>query len=288
MQGTKVLITGTGGFVGTFLYRYLSDSGITLTKSPRGKNRVDVTDRNSINCFGDADVIVHLAAKTSVKNSVRSPYETYRTNILGTLNMLEFARSKKITKFINVSTYVYGQPIYLPVDEKHPVNPHSPYNKSKVIAENLCENYSNNYEMDIVTLRPFNLYGPSSNPNSFIISTIRQISKNGKLILSGEKTKRDFLFIADFASLVTIILNRFPRGYNVFNVGQGISYTLEEVAQKIANILDKKYDISYEKESRPDDVTDTRADISKVCRSFGWKPRVRIDEGLRFTVPKSN
>jgi len=63
---------------------------------------------------------------------------------------------------------------------------------------------------------------------------------------------------------------------------------LEEVARKIANILDKKFDISYQKESRPDDITDMSADISKACRSFGWKPRVRIDEGLRFTIPKSN
>lgn len=99
------------------------------------------------------DAIVHLAAKTSISDSFKEPYETFYTNIVGTLNVLEFAKIRKIRKFIYISTYVYGEPRHLPVDEKHVVNPHSPYNTSKLLAEKICEDYSNDLQMNIVTLR---------------------------------------------------------------------------------------------------------------------------------------
>ena len=138
-------------------------------------------------------------------------HDTYYTNLLGTLNLLEFARQKKVTKFINISTYVYGKPQYLPIDEKHPVDPHSPYNKSKLLAEQLCQFYSHDFDIDIVTLRPFYLYGSCPRPNSFIYCILEQImKKNGKVTLSGESTKRDFLFIDDFLNLIEIVLEKFP------------------------------------------------------------------------------
>ena len=159
----------------------------------------------------NVDTIIHLAAKTSITNSINNPYETYYNNICGTLKILDFARERKIKKFINMSTYVYGKPLYLPIDEKHPINPHTPYNKSKIISENLCKYYSNDYGINIVTLRPFYIYGSLSNPLSFIPSITQQIKKNGNVFLSRENTKRDFLHIDDFINLILKILDKFPR-----------------------------------------------------------------------------
>src|SRR5207249_5896542 len=102
---------------------------------------------------------------------------------------------------------------------------------------NLCKYYSHDYGIDIVTLRPFYIYGPLSSPLSLIPSTIQQIKKNGKVLLSRENTKRDFLFVDDFIDLILKILNKFPEGYNVYNVGYGKSNSLEEIIKIIETII---------------------------------------------------
>src|SRR6266516_7820040 len=165
MKLSKVLVTGSTGFVGNHLCRQLLELGITVvgSSSTRGKNKLNVTDMNQFHSVESSDVeaVVHLAAKTSVDRASKDPYQAYYTNIVGTLNVLEFCRLRNIKKFIFMSSYVYGQPTYLPIDENHPVNPHSSYHKSKLIAEQICKYYSHDYSMDIVTLRPFLLYGPN-------------------------------------------------------------------------------------------------------------------------------
>lgn len=135
MKISKVLITGREGFVGKPLYRHLLELGINIVgNSTNPKMKIDVTDINQLHALENgAQAVIHLAAKTSVKDSFNNPYEVYRTNLIGTLNVLEFCKSRNIKKFIYMSSYVYGQPKYLPVDEKHPVNPHSPYHKSKLL-----------------------------------------------------------------------------------------------------------------------------------------------------------
>lgn len=202
---------------------------------------------------------------------------------MGTLNLLEFARIKNIRKFIYVSTYVYGHPQYLPIDEKHIVKPHSPYNRSKLIAEGLCENYSHEFGIDIVTLRPFYVYGPNSRYRSFIPVVIRQIMKNGKVMLAGDQIKRDFLFVTDFLNFLEMILKVFPNSYNFYNVGYGMSYSLEEVAEKLAKLLGKKITV-YSHNTPIPDIPDMRADITKVSNAFNWIPSVDIDKGLRLII----
>jgi UDP-glucose 4-epimerase len=283
----KVLVTGIKGFIGIHLCRHLKEVGIPVASSNTNYEKyLDVTKMDQLQ-FDEVGAIVHLAAKSAVTYSMKNPYETYHTNILGTLNLLEFARLHDIPKFIFVSTYVYGPPKYLPVDEAHPVNPHSHYNRSKLIAEQLCENYSNDVGINITVLRPFYVYGPGSKPDSFIASAIQQIVKNGRVILSGRHTKRDFLFINDFIGLFVSILNKFPDNYNVYNVGYGKSYTLKEASHILAKLLDKKITISYDNKMRPDDIIDMVADNSKVSREFKWKPSIGLEKGLELTVRNS-
>jgi nucleoside-diphosphate-sugar epimerase len=233
------------------------------------------------------DAIVHLAAKTSISESFKEPSETYYTNFVGTLNVLEFAKTRNIKKFIYVSTYVYGQPLYLPVDEKHSVNPHSPYNNSKLLAEKICQNYSHYFGINIVTLRPFYVYGPNCRNHSLIPCIIKQIKKNGKVKLSGKKVKRDFLFVTDFVHLIEKILQDFPKGYNIYNVGYGKSYSLNEVAEGLARLFGMEIEIEFFKVTRPD-VSDMVADIRKVSKEFNWKPTIGIKKGLQLIVRESS
>ncbi|HEY9398943.1 MAG TPA: NAD-dependent epimerase/dehydratase family protein [Nitrososphaeraceae archaeon] len=287
MKINKVLVTGSRGFIGKHLCKSLRENGIRVVTHGKERNKLDVTNLGKILTIEDVEAVVHLAAKTSILDSMKNPYQTYFTNIVGTLNLLEFARIRNVRKFIYVSTYVYGQPQYLPIDEKHVVNPHSPYNRSKLLAEELCQNYSHDFGIDIVILRPFYVYGPDSRDRSFIPSIIQQIKKNAIVELSGEQIKRDFLFVTDFVLLLQIILREFPNGYNIYNAGYGTSYSLKEVAQSLAKLLDRKIAIQSFK-TNVDDISDMRADITKVSKTFKWKPTVDIGKGLRLIVQESS
>jgi UDP-glucose 4-epimerase len=285
----KILVTGSAGFVGSHLCSMLLELGIDVVRDrTKEKYKLDVTDINQFR-FADLGVeaVIHLAAKTSVNSAYKDPYLAYYTNIMGTLNMLEICRLRNIKKLIFMSSYVYGQPKYLPIDEKHPVNPHSSYHKSKLIAEQLCKNYSLDFGIDVVTLRPFLLYGPNAKPYMFTSTVIEQIQNSGNVFLSGKYISRDFLFISDFLDLVSIILNKFPRSYNLYNVGYGESHYLEEVAQIIGQQLNKEITINYDNKIRPIDVTEMVADISRVSNAFQWKPRIGIEKGLELTLQKT-
>ena len=285
----NILITGSKGFVGENICKsYLNNKYNLITDNHKDKSQKDITKIEYFDNYGDKiDVVIHLAAKTSINDSLTDPYETYYINIVGTLNLLEFAKRKNITNFIFLSTYVYGEPQYLPIDENHPINPHSPYNKSKIIAESLCEDYSKIFGINVVILRPFYLYGYNRKKNTLIRSILDQINTNQILKLSSDKTSRDFLYISDFIELLNKILNRFPSGCNIYNIGSGTSYTITEISRKIANLLNKKIRICYDGSIRKQDINEMVADITKISKEFDWNPKIDIDQGLTLTIKKS-
>lgn len=283
----SVLVTGNRGFVGTNLIKKLKNKVHIVPAEQSNHERIDILRRNQLLGLENTDIIIHLASKTSIPNSTINPYEYYHTNILGTLNILDFARQNNVNKIVNISTYIYGKPNYFPINENHPINPHSPYTKSKVIAEKLCEFYAQDYGIDVVTLRPFYIYGPSQNELTFIPSIIKQIRKNGKVILSSRNTKRDFLFVDDFIDLINKLILNFPKGYNTYNVGCGKSYPLERVVEIIRQILNINVDIEYNSSMRPNDIVDMVADIKQLEKLYGWKPQIDIETGLRLTLSDS-
>ena len=285
----NILITGSKGFVGENICKsYLNSKYNLITDSHKDNSQKDITKIEYFENFGDKiDAIIHLAAKTSINDSLTDPYETYYINIIGTLNVLEFAKRKNITNLIFLSTYVYGEPQYLPIDENHPINPHSPYNKSKIIAESLCEDYSKIFGINVVILRPFYLYGYNRKKNTLIRSILDQINTNEIVKLSNEKTRRDFLYISDFIELLNKILNKFPSGFNIYNVGSGTSYSITEISRKIANLLNKEIRICYDGSIRKQDINEMVADITKTSKEFDWNPKIDIDQGLTLTIRKS-
>jgi UDP-glucose 4-epimerase len=276
-------VTGNTGFIGNYLMKKLKNYPAIDTLNKFSNQRIDILNKDQLLDLKRVDSIVHLAAKTSIPNSLSTPYDTYYTNFVGTLNILNYALKKKIKNIINISTYVYGEPQYIPIDENHPTNPHTPYNKSKLLSEKLCEYYSEDFGINIVTLRPFSIYGPSNN-SSFIPTVVKKVLRHEKVVLSKKNTRRDFLFVDDFCTLLYKILLDFPNGYNLYNVGFGRSYSLEEIIKKISKLTNENIDIQYDPSIRPNDILEMVADISKVEEKFKWKPVIKIEEGLKITI----
>lgn len=279
----KILLTGYSGFIGTNLISKFSNSYYFVTLNPIDQTRIDILKKDELNDLEVVDAIIHLAAKTSISNSISNPYEVYYTNIVGTLNVLDYAVKKDVKNIINLSTFVYGIPKYMPIDEVHPVNPHSPYNKSKIISEKLCEYYSKDNGLNIVTLRPFNIYGPKQK-SSFISIAIQKMLRHELVKLSKPGTQRDFLYIDDFLDLIAKILNEFPKGYNVYNVGYGQSFSLEKIIEILETITNIKINTEYDSSIRLNDIIEMRADIEKVKKKFNWEPKTCLKEGLALTI----
>jgi nucleoside-diphosphate-sugar epimerase len=287
MKVTRVLVTGANGFIGKHLCKWLTENGFNIVdgKSRSYQRPLDVTNLGQLaSTCRNVNTVIHLAGKTSIKVSLLDPYWTYYINYIGALNLLEACRLRDVKRLINVSTYVYGQPYDVPINEKHRINPHSPYTKSKLLAEMLCQFYSSDFGIDVVTLRPFQIYGPGARPDSFVPSVIQQIARKGEVSLNGKNVRRDFLFVDDFVVLIVAILNNFPNGYNVYNVGYGKSHALEKIVKILAKLMNKRIKINYEAAYPSPSGTKMQADITKVSDAFRWKPRVTIEECLRYTI----
>ena len=191
----NVLVTGSAGFIGRHLTKELELAGACVIGCDM-VNGWDLTDRDVFKKIESADMVFHLAARASVPLSWKDPKETARINVQGTENILEYCRINDVTKLVFPSTYVYGIPEYLPVDEKHPINPSNPYAQSKLDGEALCSEYSKEQGISCTILRPFNIFGPGQNMD-FLIPTIISQLKKGIVQLADPEPKRDLLYLKD-------------------------------------------------------------------------------------------
>ena len=284
LKGKGILVTGSSGFVGSHLVEELKRHNmevVTLT-DPEG-HRIDVRDWQKIKKIDDdIDMVYHLAAKTYVPFSFENPRETYEVNVLGTLNMLELCRLRGVEKIVFVSSYVYGQPRYLPIDEKHPVQPTNPYMRSKVLGEELCRAYNNDFGIKCIIFRPFNIYGIGQSSDFLIPSIISQL-QDGKVILKDPEPKRDYIYVSDLISAL-IKAEKFNGDFEIFNIGCGKSYSVKEIVDKIVQLYGKEVKINYKRERRKNEIIDVVADIGKAKTKLGWELRVSFEEGLKRCV----
>ncbi|MCL0102990.1 NAD-dependent epimerase/dehydratase family protein [Dehalococcoidia bacterium] len=275
----RILVTGSSGFVGRYLVeelrRYKAEI-ITLTE-PDGE-KIDVRDWQRIRELDGIDMVYHLAAKTYVPYSFENPKETYEVNVLGTLNILELCRRRNIRKIVYLSSYVYGQPKCLPIDEEHPVQPTNPYMRSKILAEELCRGYSYDYGIKCVILRAFNLYGIGQS-GDFLIPSITSQLREGKITLKDGEPKRDYIYIRDLISAL-IAAGKYNGGFEIFNIGYGKSYSVEEIVAKMVRLYGKDVEVNYKNERRKNEIMNVVADIRKARKELGWCPKVNIDDGL--------
>jgi nucleoside-diphosphate-sugar epimerase len=270
----KILVTGSSGFIGKKVVRKLDKFEI-MTDS-NDSEHIDLQNREQIMKLDSADVVIHLGGKTPQSELKWSEY--FDNNVIGTLNILEYCIQKKVKKIIYVSSYVYGNPKYCPVDENHPINPHNAYTESKYLGERLCEFYCNRSDLNLIILRPFNIFGESMKEGFLITNLINSVKTGKKVTIINKNSKRDFLHVDDFVDLIIKLIDRNFK-FEVFNVGAGESHSFEEIIEKIEKTTSQKINVNYEenKEIFIDDIT---SDISKIKNQIDWQPKIKFDEGL--------
>lgn len=292
----KILITGGMGQVGSYLVDELhvnsqvtvldnlsSQSKYVLPENVRFINE-DVRSSHVQEIVAEHDIVIHTAAQISVKRSMEDPIFDAYNNVFGTLNLLEGARRGNLEKFIYFSSAaVYGNPEYLAVDEKHPVNPMSPYGASKLCGEKYCTMYNAAYGLPTVCIRPFNIYSPRqdpSNPYSGVISKFMDRVRQGlaPIIFGDGLQTRDFVSVHDVVNMVVLLSEEQGHNGEVFNVGTGVKTSVIELADMVMDQFDLKADIEF-RDPMQGDIRDSYSDISKA-RNVGYSPGVRLKTGL--------
>jgi len=233
----------------------------------------------------DATTVFHLAAISHVGRALENPLQTFETNTSGTLTVLEaIRRSSSVEKLVFVSSaHVYGTPMYLPIDEEHPVRAHEPYAASKLAAEAFVTAYSSAYGIPIAIARLFNTYGPRQNPDFVLPSIIKSALTQDALTLGNTTPTRDFTYVDD---IVNAFLRLAETGEGIYNVASGVEISIEALVARVAEILGKPLTISSQPAQRRSttvEIERMRADISRI-KALGWAPRVSLVDGLTKTI----
>ncbi len=273
----NIAITGSSGFVGKHLIVELRKHNVNVIELDID-NGFDLTNNNDIKCVPEFSTIIHLAAKSYVPDSFENPASYYKTNVIGTLNALELCR-KYDAKMIYTSSYVYGSPRYLPIDESHPVSAFNPYAQSKLIGEDLCKAYNRDFNISVIIFRPFNIYGIGQNKKFLIPSIINQ-AHTGIIELKDPRPKRDFIYIDDVAdAYLKAVFTNF-NSIEIFNLGSGTSTSIQDLVDMIIRKIDKNISVKFTGEQRKNEVLETKADVSKTTKLLNWKPIIAIDKGV--------
>jgi GDP-4-dehydro-6-deoxy-D-mannose reductase len=272
----KVIITGSDGFIGKHLVKRLSQCDFEVFSYNRSDGDIEL--ESTWEHFERVDIVIHLAAKSFVPNSWIQPKEFISTNLLGTTEALKFCK-KYNSKLLLLSTYLYGNPIKLPIAEDSDLDYTNPYALSKKMAEDICIFYSKFFNLDITILRPFNVYGPGQ-ANHFIIPKIcSEVVNNGFVKLGDTSPKRDFIYIDDLIEAIVISINNL-RGLNIYNVGSGTSNSIDEVVNSIFKISGISKNYESDENVRPGEIVDCIADIKKINLELGWSPKWSLELGL--------
>jgi UDP-glucose 4-epimerase len=281
----KIAISGASGFVGSNL--------CSLLKKQTGNYKIialditegfDLSDKSQTKTIGKFDVFVHLANLAFVPASYQDPELFYRTNYLTTLNALELCRLYK-AKFVYVSSYIYGPPEYLPVDELHTINPFNPYAQSKVICESLCEGYYRDFAIPITILRPFNIYGLNQGGNLLIPEIIQQLKQGcSEILLKTSSPKRDYVNVLDVALALQAAINKETNGIASYNICSGKSYSVLELTEIINSHLKNKVKFKFLGTDRSIEVNETRGSNLKIFNELGWQPNIDLSEGIKEII----
>lgn len=309
-NGKKILITGAGGFIGSHLvealvrngvqarvfvrYNSRNDPGLLSLVSPEVFNQVeliggDLRDLPAIlSASKGMDMIFHLGALISIPYSYRHPAEVVESNILGTLNILLAGRENQVQRIIHTSTSeVYGTAIRVPIDENHPLQGQSPYSASKIGADKLAESFYRAYNVPVVTVRPFNTYGPRQSARAVIPTIITQAITQNEVHLGNLDATRDFTFVSDSVSGFLCAGKTPGIEGETFNLGTGSEVRIGELANMIFSIIGKQPRINVEgTRLRPEksEVQRLLSDNRLATRRLGWTPQVDLTSGLKQTI----
>lgn len=306
----QVLITGAGGFIGSHLTEALVKAGAKVRVFIRYNSRdgrgnledlepglleqiemiagdlrdADVIERSVKGC----DAVFHLGALVGIPYSYKNPREVVETNILGTFNVLTAARDHGVERIVHTSTSeVYGSARYVPIDESHPLQGQSPYSASKIGADKLAESFYASFDLPVVTVRPFNCYGPRQSARAVIPTLITQALACQEIRLGNTDTLRDFTFVTDTAEGFIKAAQSSAGFGKVINIGSGKEISIGQLAQVITSTIQSKAKIVVDEERvRPSrsEVNRLLADNRLAKETIGWEPQVSLEEGVRRTV----
>lgn len=271
----SILVTGSSGFIGRKVLEKLPKLGVITDYD--NSMRVNLQNIDEVMKIDSVDIVIHLGGKTPKKELKWNDY--FNNNISTTLNILEYCIKKNVKKLIYVSNYIYGNPKYSPIDENHPINPHNAYSESKYLAERLCKFYCDKTNLNLIILRPFNIYGESMNEDFLLSNLINSVKTDQKVTIINKDSRRDFLHVDDFVDLILKIID-YNCKFEIFNVGTGISFSFNEIIEKIEKITLKKLNLEYLEDEKIF-IEDIKADITKIKEKLDWKPRIGIEEGLK-------
>ena len=278
---SKVLITGDKGYIGIKLKTYLKKKKIKTLTFEKKINKDLIKTKN----LPLADIVVHLAAKTNVPESWDYKNDYIIHNVNSTKYILDYCVKNK-SRLIFISSYLYGNTTKIPTNEKTKLKTLNPYSLSKKICEDMCYFYEKNYGLELIVIRPFNVYGPDQNNSWLIPNIINQIRNKNEVTLMSVNQKRDYIYVDDFADLIyTLIMKNLKKG--TFNLGSGKSYSIKSVIDTIQKISKTKKAIINKNIYRKNNIKETKADISKLYLTLGWKPKWSLKKGLTEILKKT-
>jgi dTDP-glucose 4,6-dehydratase len=308
--GKRVLVTGAGGFIASHLVEKLVLNGAVVRAFVRYNSRGDPGLLNQLepDIFNSIEliagdlrdgpavmqaakgmhVILHLGALIAIPYSYIHPAEVVETNILGTLNVLMAARASDTERLVHTSTSeVYGTAVRIPIDENHPLQGQSPYSASKIGADKLAESFYCSYELPVVTLRPFNTYGPRQSARAVIPTIISQALIASQIHLGSLETSRDFTYVSD--TIDGFMKSAETPGIEgqTFNLGVGKEVTMKDLAEIILEMIDHSVEIVIDKDRlRPQksEVQRLLSDNQRARKILGWEPQVSLRDGLQKTI----
>ena len=306
----KVLVTGAGGFIGSHLIERLVDLGAEVKGFLRYNSRNDwglleILPRHMLDSLQivsgdlkdydavlgaakDVDVIFHLGSLISIPYSYNRPRDTIENNILSTLNVLTAARDLGVKKIVHTSSSeVYGTALYVPIDEKHPLQGQSPYSASKIGADKIAESFYCAFDLPVATIRPFNTYGPRQSTRAIIPTIITQAIQQETIKLGSLFPTRDYTYVKDTVNGFIKVAESDRSIGEVINIGSNFEVSMGDLAGKISSLLDKKIDIIQDSSRvRPQksEVQRLWCDNAKARRLLNWEPQVSLDEGLQETI----
>lgn len=309
-SGVPVLVTGAGGFIGSHLVETLVARGASVRALVRYTSRRDLgalelldrQTRSSVEvvhgdlcrpdvvraAFDGVSVAFHLGALISIPYSYQSPDEAVATNVLGTLNVLQAARHAGVRRLVHTSTSeVYGTAQRVPMDETHPLQGQSPYSASKIGADKLAESFARAFDLPVVTVRPFNTFGPRQSTRAVIPTIITQLLDDRRIRLGSLHPRRDFTFVTDTVAGFLRAAEVPDVSWQEINLGTGRDVSVGRVLELIAGLLGVAAEVTTEAERmRP-----PNSEVDRLCSSnqraadvLGWAPTVSLEDGLRRTI----